>query len=440
VILVGREMKLRPEVFALVRNDAPRKRALEELLATAANALTQNIHRIDGKDFLAAGGHQFKSLWTRDFCWSARGLLAIGRGEVVVDQIERLLTDPGEGRPADLPNLLPRTLDSMNTDRRVLFSAPTRASYPLVSPLHAFYLDQHRRPSFDGNMLAVLSADLHRKVTGDTTWWNANEGRLVKALQFYDIKSNDGTPRFRRDGLLDQPPFSDWQDSVNRAGPTFYCNMVYACVLEAVSGDAAFAVDRAGLRAFRQKIEDTFFDPRTGLYLSVRDRPQISLDGNLLAIDLGYLPPDRTTALLQALRRHTLWTGLPEGPGFVTTPAYPARDKDFVDHWLASLGGYHDSLYWSWLMALSAKLAAMNPEDGAGAEALAIFDRLSNMAARDGSIAEIFKPAQGLPRYDTLTYNSEMPFSWGAAFVVDALASTQSTPSSFGPTCHKRFV
>jgi glycogen debranching enzyme len=49
----------------------------------AKKSLETNIVKLDKGLFLSAGAHQFKSFWTRDFCFSSRGLLAINRGDVV---------------------------------------------------------------------------------------------------------------------------------------------------------------------------------------------------------------------------------------------------------------------------------------------------------------------------------------------------------------------
>lgn len=415
-------MNLRPEILALVKNDAARKSAYEGLLATAVSSLEKNLRPIEGKTYLAAGLHQFNSLWTRDFCWSARGLIAIGKEDVVANQIDRLLNDPGVGRPQDTPFLLPRTLDSMSTTKRVIKSTfPRFVSLPLGSPLQAYYLDQNKGIAFDGNFLTVMAADLCRRNPRMAAWWNGNKARLAETLRFYDAKAADGTLRFQRDGLLWQPDFSDWQDSVRRRGHTFYSNMVYACVLQNVVNEPEFGVTPAMIADLRTKIDGAFRDASSKLYVSVKDQRQISLDGNLLAIDLGYLPQDRSKELFQALRSwHPLWPKLPDLPGFVTSPKYPLGQKS-LNFVLVTLGDYHDSLYWSWLMALSAKVAAMNPEDGAGAEALAILDRLVSMVQRDGWVAEVFDPRSDLPRHNNLFYHSEEPFSWGAAFVIDAL-------------------
>ena len=173
--------------------------------------------------------------------------------------------------------------------------------------------------------------------------------------------------------------------------------------------------------ALKARIEATFKDPSTGLYRSLETGSQTSLDGNLLAIDLGFLPKQGSEAreLFARLVRHPLWRA-PGGPGFTTFPEYTSDQKASAVKWVG-ISGYHDSLYWSWEMALAAKVArSLDPGD----EALLIFDRLENAAKRDHFIGEVYEAGPGLELKRTLLYSSEGPFSWGAAFVIDALGDS----------------
>jgi hypothetical protein len=385
----------------------------QQLQATAERSLSTNIHAFGGKHYLSAGAQQFKGLWTRDFGWSTRGLIAMGRADVVKDQLELLLSNL---RPGD--HLLPRTLDSTDTKFRVALATAHQVlpfvpdSLGISNHLKPEFIDQYGQLAFDGNLMVVLAAKQYVDATGDTAFWDAHKGQLADALKFYDAHTQNG--------LLQQPPFSDWQDSVKREGASFYSNMVYQHVLESVGDDPAFPGAKAKAAALRTRIEETFKDPSTGLYRSMATGPQTSLDGNLLALDLGYVSPDSTAgkALFASLQKSPLWTAA-QGPGFTTWPPYEADQKSPIERFVG-LGGYHDTLYWSWEMALAAKVAGRM---GDVTDAKAIVGRLETMAARDGGIAEVYEPTAGLPPKHTLLYKSEQPFSWGSAFVIDALHS-----------------
>lgn len=390
--------------------------AFAKLQQIAAKSLANNIHEIGGKSYASAGAQQFKGLWTRDFAWSARGLIAMGRPEVVKDQLELLLKNM---RPSD--GLLPRSLDSTDTKFRVALATAHQLlpfipeSLGIGKGLKPEYIDQHGQLAFDGNMMAVLAAKQYVAATGDTGFWNAHKAEFAKALSFYDDKLQGG--------LLVQPPFSDWQDSVKREGKSFYSNMVYAKVLEDVAGDPAFPGAAEKAAALRTKIDATFKDPSTGLYKSMATGPQTSLDGNLLALDLGYVDPKSAQGkqLYESLKKSPLWSQK-NGPGFTTWPPYPEDQKASMVKFVG-IGAYHDKLYWSWEMALAAKVAG---KMGDTSEAKAIVGRLETMASRDGNIGEIYDPNSLKPK-QTLLYKSEQPFTWGSAFVVDAMKSLEST-------------
>ncbi|MFO0599727.1 MAG: hypothetical protein U0228_30750 [Myxococcaceae bacterium] len=385
----------------------------QQLEATAKRSLSANIHRFGDKSYLSAGANQFKGLWTRDFAWSARGLMAMGRADVVKDQLELLLS---KLRASD--HLLPRTLDSTDTKFRVALATAHQVlpflpeSLGISNHLKPEFTDQYGQLAFDGNLMVVLAAKQYVDTTGDTAFWAAHKNELADALKFYDAHT--------KDGLLQQPPYSDWQDSVKREGASFYSNLVYQHVLEVVGDDPAFPGAKEKAAALRAKIETTFKDPQTGLYRAMASGPQTSLDGNLLALDLGYVSPDSAAgkALFASLQRSPLWTAA-EGPGFTTWPPYSREEKSPIEKFVG-LGGYHDTLYWSWEMALAAKVAARMGDLGS---ARSLVSKLEHVAQRDGAIAEVYAPEPGLPMKHTPLYSSEKPFSWGSAFVIDALQS-----------------
>ena len=54
--------------------------ALEAAARIAGKSLGANIRRLspDGPTVLSAGARQFRSVWTRDFCFASGGLIAAG--------------------------------------------------------------------------------------------------------------------------------------------------------------------------------------------------------------------------------------------------------------------------------------------------------------------------------------------------------------------------
>lgn len=383
----------------------------EKLWKIAGESLSANIVALESGLYLTAGRHQFKTLWTRDFCMSVRGLLRINRSDVAKHHLQTLIR---ARRSYD--GLVPRVMDSMSTPKRVSlyflakilpFIHPDR---PLVDPLITQYRDEHGTEAIDSNLLVLLAAlDIVDK-TGDSSWWAEHEGALIEIYRFYDSKF--------RNSLIVQPPFSDWQDSTRRDGHTFYTNLLYCVASRRLAKYPGFGVNLKRVEEMRAMIEETFRDKTTGLFLSIAGKTQISVDGNLLAIDLGYFAPksEEATALYESLKRHPLWKGRSDLPGYVTFPNYPNSWKSVAVR-VARLHFYHDRIYWSWLMGLAAKVATLQ---GDQEEASRILGRLNKIAIRDSAIGEIYTDTPELNLWRSRWFEAEIPFSWGAAFVIDA--------------------
>lgn len=382
---------------------------------TARRALERNRVSIGSRRMLTAGQYQFHSMWTRDFSYAARGLLALGDHATVRDQIDALLEH------ASPEGLVPRALDTMPIGKRVV-GGMIRARLGLgpskhkanPTKLYAQVLDEHGSPSLDSNLLVLKTALDYVKASGDQAWLARNQGKLMTLYRYYQKWRGE-------DGLLEQPRYADWQDSVRREGKSFYLNLLYLDVTRRLGDESG--LDAGQRAALADRVHETFFDRERGLYRSLAGKDFISLDGNLLALDLGFVDArsERGRSLYDAMKRSPLWTrgGVPGSNTFGDYPKswlhLPAR--------LAGLRHYHDRMHWSWLTALSAKVAH---QVGDGAESARIVGALAALAERDGTIAEIYQEKkQGLRPFRSLTYRSEAPFSWGAGMVLDALKATE---------------
>ncbi len=415
----------------------PETRTLEQIARDSLDANIYNLAcpgtilpvREQSDIYLAAGAHQFKSLWTRDFCFSSRGLFHLHQSSIVRDQLELILANT---RACD--GLVPKVLDSTSPTlkglgvsvKKLFCNSPPHVS--LNDHLKPYYTDDTGGEAIDSNVLVLLTAYDYADRTPDWPWWNRQLPTLVHIYRYYDSKQDAS------DGLIVQPSFSDWQDSVKRNGKTFYTNLIYYLVSKRLAIFPEFQITPSKLQLLRNGIESRFFAKDWGIYRSIVGSgstgdptyPQFSLDANLLAIDLGYFDndPDRDRAkkVYASLKETPLWRGGgADMPGYVTWPDYP-RDWIGWKNKVSGLCHYHDEMYWSWLIALSAKIAwTMGDTD----ESLAIMDRLTCLAQRDRYIVEIYSPTQDLPAFNSRLYAAESPFSWGAAFVVDAAKEIQ---------------
>lgn len=385
--------------------------AARPLAERAKAGLIDNIVEHSTGNYLSAGQHQFRSFWTRDFCWSVPGLLAIGRQDVVRDHLSLLLKTM---HPED--GLVPRAIDSINPKIRVFratvayaFGIDHKQSAP-TKELHPEYKEQNGHACIDGNILAVLATLAYVDATGDQAFLTANSAALQKALAFYNDRLDDQ--------LIVQPGFSDWQDSVKREGKTFYTNVLWSTALTELARRGLFGITEQRANDTRAAVHEAFFDRTTGLYKSLENGPQISIDGNLLAIELGFSKGPDARQLYAAMKAHPLWSAANGIPGVVTMPDYPWASRNWTVR-LVGLDHYHDRLAWSWLTAMSAKVASRM---GDQPEAERILDGLESLINRDQTVAEIYEPKRTMKPWNRWLYQSERPFSWGAAVTLDAVS------------------
>lgn len=387
----------------------------------AKKSLETNIVTLSSGSYLSAGSRQYQTLWTRDFCFSVKGLLALGRADVVENHLSRLLSFRREG-----DFLIPKAMDSVFPPFRVVnvmvsnwlsFWPAQPAALNLREPLKPQFLDENVSKPMDSNLLVLLAALNYLKATGNVEWWNRHEQFFMEIFSFYDLNIDDQ--------LVVQGRFSDWQDSVSRVGKSLYINILYYAVCVELFEFPGFQITKEKLEKIRSKIDEVFFDQDSGVYRSLKDQEHVSLDGNLLAIDLGYLKGEQAKRLYEKLVLHPLWTRNNGIPGYCTYPDYPASSHSWQIR-LAGLSHYHDSLHWSWLMALAAKVAYRLSDERTGDRILAV---LAKAAKRDGGIAEIYDskltivpPGEPWPIWSSLGYRSEEHFSWGAACTIEALA------------------
>lgn len=379
-----------------------------ELYQIAITALQTNIVETKEGPFLAAGGHHFRSFWTRDFCFASSGLMHLGREDVVKNHLEKLLqlAEPESG-------LIPRSLDNMDTFWRVaLGNFGFVRPYP-QSPLKPEYLGEHKTPAIDGNALTILTCIELALHTGDNRWFAAIQPKLQKLLNFYqsDFDANDKA--------FIQGPFEDWQDSANRSGPTSYLHLMIWRILE-LNEDLQLKLNFLFARdQLTDRILDLFWDPESGLLLSRAGHKQISLDAQLLSLKWGFWGKPHSISARDFYRRlthHPIWNQ-PLGPGLCTIPSYPSHEVSWTTK-LVGLKEYHGQLYWSWLMGLAAQVARKMMDSQ---KSKAILNQLTTYAERDGTICEIYDPKSGKP-FRSLLYHSEHPFSWGAGLTIDSLS------------------
>jgi hypothetical protein len=399
-----------PSTFAA--SASPQAQETKTLRRVAVASIKANIHRLKAGEYVTAGLHQFNSLWTRDFAYRVRGLLLIGKADLVRRQLDLTLSYQ---RRKD--GVLPKGFDNRPLNDRSRYFA-LRKIFPFLpdyleieDPLKPVWKDQNNSMAFDSNLLVVNAALDYLEYTNNREWWDQNEAQLIEVLRYYE--------GFKVDGMLSQPPFSDWQDTISRPGKVFLTNLQYYHLLDRLRRYPAFGISDIQVADLKQRLIKTFRPDAKKPFRAFAEGEIVNSDSNLLALDFGFVEPasPEGAELYQALKAHPLWKQPGGIPGRVAFPVYPDSWKpDYVKN--AGLKDYHDVLYWSWLMALAAKVTY---KMGDIAEGQRIFTVLARLAKRDLWIYEIYHNKAGLPIFRGALVDSEGPFTWGAIFMVDMI-------------------
>lgn len=371
----------------------------DNMFTVANKSLSNNIVKLKNGLFLSAGSHQFKSFWTRDFCFASRGLLAMNRKDVVKSHLTYLL----ENRRAD--NLVPLYVDSMEPVQRVVADVVFRAlrvdfSLPITSEIKPYYLVNNEHEAIDSNLMVLVASYKYFQSSQDTEWFRKYRPTFQKIFDYYNSKKTGG--------LIVQGVHADWQDSAKRDGKTFFTNLLYYHVAR----DYGF-MSADQLRVLRNKIVEVFYDRHMGVFRSMQGRNNVSLEGNLWAIEHNLIANRKS--LYNNLKNHRLFT-MNGVPGFATVPSY-TRDDTYIQVKVVGLQEYHGSgIYWSWLMAYSAKIAYLMDDQ---TTYQSVYSALNKAVTRDQSVVEIYKNDGSFTKFKSPLYTAESPFSWGAGFIID---------------------
>ncbi len=409
---------------------------MSNLRDIAERELRKNIVQTQAGLLLLAGGHQFRTFWVRDFCFSVPGLLAIGEADLVQRQLEICFRFQRED------GLIARGFDVVNPKFRVVchslglqnlkrFSYADRALCPE-------YLGEHGTPAVDSNLLTLLAVTQWTSHTKNQVFYQKYAKQICKALDF--------VWQSQKNGLLHQPGFSDWQDSARRSGAGFYLNLLFLKVLNTllsvsevkhelmsknisglVSGSVSESIlDFGFINAFRDRLWQSFFDTSKGLFVSQIDlagvqKKQYSLETQLWCIEENLFSQQISRQLhWQNLRRSELLLPMAGRPVW---PDY----KDIEISWTTKVVGlrhYHDRFRWSWLIAETLKVAQIVGDVEFAHQMNSIFERL---VSRDLTVCEIYEPDSDMLPVSRLFYRSERPFSWGAAKLCEALSFARPT-------------
>lgn len=373
----------------------------------------------EGQLFLA-GGHQFQTAWLRDYCHSVPGLLSFADPKLIDNQLKLFFLN------RDKNAWLPRGMDVVRPQTRVIFETAFKGlgngfrRWQKNKGLYVEYFGEHGTRPFDSNLLFLMAvASYTQKMAGQRPHWfyTTAEDELIKPY-FDHIEK----------GLLQQPEFSDWQDSSRRSGSLALTHLYF---LKVLSLYPSFEKRFGSLLSWQTKIMDTFYDKDLGLFCEFTNsaaNKHISLDTQLFAIKNPQLFPELDMKdLWKQLKAHPLYK-LAASPGVPIYPQYPIEDISWTTQFVG-LGHYHDGFVWGWLAAETVSAAKAVSDITEAQRLTELWQMQMNF---DGAVYEIYEATdlanseQGpLMPVQRPLYRSESPFSWTAAKWLEALSANK---------------
>jgi glycogen debranching enzyme len=367
---------------------------------------TRRLKNEQYKEILHAGYRNFRESWARDFGFASYGLLAVGQYDTVRQTLEAFFwhqTAAGK---------LPVKLHSLDFVTRYFHSFLGREQ-STEGVLRPKYISAHGAPSLDGQALLVISALTYAREARNPDFVKTHWGSLVAAMRW--LEDHKASP----DGiLLYQESFADWADSVARMGYVHYTNVVYWKALSEMA-EAAAHFDMPGHSdIYRQKadaaasaIQQRFWNPELGYFVTSESMPHLSSDGNLLAIAWGLATPGQSKQILLAMDQAGMASPVPTR---VASSIY-RRELVAIENVLGGMSHYHDEAAWIWLGAWHV-IAEVRCGDLAKAREL--LSRIATVIVRDKQVNEVYGK-NGEPM-SSLWYKPEAPLTWNAGMFIYA--------------------
>lgn len=365
------------------------------------NLIRNNILQSEEGAYIVAGGHQFKTLWCRDFCFSVSGLIAAGFTAEVDNSIDLLfqnITSDGQA---------PRGLDYIDPKIRVALATlriKNRDQHQHQSPnpkkviLKPEYLGEHGTPALDSQLLLILAA-LQRKESVHFTKWQNSFSKMIAYVE-----------KFKKpNGLIFQPKYSDWCDSQKRLGFGLYMNILYLMVKSALNEDTT---------ALEESIFTNFYNKQKKLFSQFVDKNNFPAEAHFFILRNRLL---NNFIDADDLAISFFGSELGQQPGLALHPKLPQSEISWTTQ-IVGLKNYHQGYLWSWLLAEQAMVARQYNHHGKIDNIKTdLYKKISSLISTDQMIYEIYESDFKKP-VKTLLYQSESPFTWGLSKIYEALS------------------
>ena len=404
-----RQPRLTPWKILSQPDEFETQEALALFIATEnlrSGVQTRRLRNAKYMEVLHAGYRNFRESWARDFGFASYGLLALEQYATVRQTLESFLlyqTPSGQ---------LPVKLHSMDFVTRYFHSFLGREQ-STEGVLRAKYISAHGAPSLDGQAMLVIGALTYARQAKDLDFLKVHWGALVSAMRWLEEHKLKA-----QDELLHQQSFADWADSVARRGTIHYTNVVYWRALMEMARTAIELDMSAAASFYKNKadavaaaIQERFWRPDRGYFVTSDALPQLSSDGNLLAIAWELATPEQAHSILNAMEQAGMYTPVPTR---CTSTPYPP-ELIAIANMLGGVPNYHTDAAWMWLGAWHV-IALCRCGDLTKAQEL--LSRMAAIIVKDKQIHEVYGPS-GEP-LASIWYKPEAPLTWNAGMFIYA--------------------
>lgn len=372
----------------------------------SAGVQTRRLKNGKHKEVLHAGYRNFRESWARDFGFASYGLLALEQYDIVRQTLEAFFFYQAPS------GQLPVKLHSMDFVTRYFHSFLGREQ-STEGTLRPKYISAHGAPSLDGQALLIISAIVYARKTKNIDFLKAYWSALVAGLHWLENHK-----RYPDDPLLYQDSFADWADSVARRGTVHYTNVVYWKALSEMASAAEDLELKAHAGFYKQQaghvaeaIRERFWRDDLGYFVTSRRLPQLSSDGNLLAIAWGLANAEEAPQILRSMDEAGMSQPVPTR---VTSTPYPG-ELIAIENVLAGVGNYHTEAAWLWLGAWHV-IAFVQCGDLTRAQE--ILSQMTAVIVRNKQIHEVYG-TNGEP-LASIWYKPEAPLTWSAGMFIYA--------------------
>lgn len=376
--------------------------------------LNKNLHSLNGLKWLTSGAGQNNLVKVRDFCLGVSGLLALAENNLVKQHLQLFLdhVDSNGRAPYAFGSHSPNELLSRQLFKGFFFSK----SSPPLTALNPYFIDEFGNQAHDVNLYLLKASTEYAAKSHDFEFFLKNEMVLQRLYSFYDSHTQEG--------LIHQPAFSDWMNTLSRKGASFLTNMLYLLVTEELSLFSPFHHLKDRSSFLRKNIETRFWCPQRGLFRSMANKEDFSLADQLLAIRWHFVTNEKRADLYAHIVLSTEYAEF-KGPLWCSQSTEPTT-------WSKSLLGFsrlHKNIGWSWLVCLFLKTTLLVNDSERTQSTLSILDKLKGA---EGLFPETFQPSTLTP-FSCWPYKTDVSSTLSALMLAESMELIEKLQTLFSP-------